>query len=356
MRLVKWELNKLARTPALWVYLALCLVFNALILLSDNYPQEVNELSREIRLTGETRMVDGEDIFDGYDATGLANGIVDALNLRGMPETLMRGKYQELQPVVEGFAEKDVSLDIYAGLFTKRMHGKLFGTTFNLIVTESVLLAVLTALYILGYEHLHKTELLIYSSRTGRDITRHKRIAGMICAVAGFVLIACFTLGLYFTLWDYSGLWGANVSSQFNYVLDGITSKPFITWRSFTVAEYLVAVLCLHFGLTLVFTIIGNVLGLLTRNTYMAFMGFILMAAVMMAAAYFFADIGFIWGYFLATFSPMTVWAVKSLWLTDMGVWGMIPYHETAVILGNLILASLVMAMAARRFKRKDMV
>ena len=47
------------------------------------------------------------------------------------------------------------------------------------------------------------------------------------------------TLVPYFLLYDYSGIWNASVSSQFNYFSDMLVVRPFLTWGDFTVGQYL---------------------------------------------------------------------------------------------------------------------
>lgn len=50
----------------------------------------------------------------------------------------------------------------------------------------------------------------------------------------------------YFALWDYGGVWGASVSSQFNYLIESMVRRPFFTWADFTVAGYLAASLAVE--------------------------------------------------------------------------------------------------------------
>ena len=357
MRLYKWELKKLVSAPAVWVFLALCAAFNILIIAENSYESAwANEISREIARTGERRYTDREDIFMGYDTSYLADVFVKAFRLRGGSEALMRGKYERLQAVVRRNAEAAVSLDIYADGATYEAHRSLFRKTLFPIFTESILFAVLSALYTLGYEHQQKTEPLVYGTRTGRAVTRHKRAAALTAAACGFALLAALTLAVHFAVWDFSGLWNSNVSGMMNYVIDEPGTRPFITWANLNVAQYLAAVLALGFALTVVFSLIGSVTGLLTGNTYYGFMVVFLLCALLLTSVFFFAEAGLGWGMMVSTFTPVAAWFSSRIWLTDMGGWGFIPFHETTVVLGSLALLSIIVMLASRRFLRKDVL
>lgn len=59
--------------------------------------------------------------------------------------------------------------------------------------------------------------------------------------------MAAVTLGVYFRLWDYGGVWRASVSSQFNYLTDMLFRRPFLTWGDFTVGGYLAGLWIAYF-------------------------------------------------------------------------------------------------------------
>jgi hypothetical protein len=228
----------------------------------------------------------------------------------------------------------------------------------GLIMAEAGILAALAMLYSLGYEHQNKTESQVYSSKAGRRILRHKYLAALIAGAAGFALIAGLTFALYFSVWDYSGLWNANVSSGNNTIFDPLLGElPFITWQSFTVGGYLAAVTALAFALTLVFALFGGVFGLLLiRSTYAAFIAAGMTLFASFAAGIVLLDAGFIGGYYAAMLTPVNLWSLRRGWLTDMGSSALFAYHETWGIALCFAVSAIVTVVALRRFKRKDMV
>jgi len=358
MRLYKWELAKLLSAPAMWGFLLLCLIFNVLIIAGESYDApNANELSCRLASTGDTRYTDGYDVFEGYDTGYVADAFVKTLRLRGGAESLVRYKYEKLQAAVIRNAETDVGTDIYADVYTKyAVHGTLFRTILSPLLTEAALFALLSALLTFGNEYRQKTESVIYGSKTGRGITRHKQAAALTVSAIGFILLFGLTLMIYFSIWDFSGFWRANVQSVNNFIFDEAGQRPFITWLSLNVAQYLTAVIILGFALTMVFCLIGTVTGLLTRNTYMGFILIMLIAVATIAAIIFCANNGLGLIYLALLFSPVAAWFSSSEWLTDMGSWGAVPFHETVTISLNLLLFSIMTILAARRFKRKDVL
>jgi len=358
MRLYKWELAKLLSAPAMWVFAALCLIFNILIIAGESYgAPNANELSRRLYKTSETRYSDGFDVFENYDTSYIADAFVKTLRLRGGAESAVRYKYEKLQAAVIRNAETDVGTDIYADVYTKfAVHGTLFRTVLPPLLTEAALFALLSALLTHGNEHRHKTEPVVYASKTGRGITRHKQAAALTVSAIGFILLFGLTLAVHFSVWDFSGFWRSNVQSVNNFIFDEAGQRPFITWISLNVAQYLAAVLILGFALTTVFCLIGGFAGLLTRNTYMGFILIMLIAVATIAAIIFCANNGLGLVYITLLFSPVAAWFSSPGWLTDMGSWGAIPFHETVTISLNLLLFSVITILAARRFKRKDVL
>ena len=129
------------------------------------------------------------------------------------------------------------------------------------MVGEGAVLGMLAALYLLGYEKVHRTEGMVYTTSTGRNMVRGKIVAAVTAGVALYLLLTGLTLGIYFVQWDYSGLWSASVSSQFNFLTDMMVRRPFLTWADFTVAQYLVACLALGGGLVVGMTLLAALCG-----------------------------------------------------------------------------------------------
>lgn len=269
MKRVGWEWRKLLTLPALWGFLALCLAFNGLLM--ANAPgdcQTFGEISATARALGQRvaqdfveglaqrpatpvqealSQVTGEmtNVYAGYDLSGLVTRYQQLLSASPTASAWMTAKYQALEQRVDHLAQTGAAMDLYAGPMTHDSHQFLFGTLMRAMVGEGAVLGMLAALYLLGYEKVHRTEGMVYTTCTGRNMVRGKIVAGVTAGVALYLLLTGLTLGIYFTQWDYSGLWSASVSSQFNFLTDMMVRRPFLTWADFTVAQYLVACLAL---------------------------------------------------------------------------------------------------------------
>ena len=143
------------------------------------------------------------------------------------------------------------------------VHQFLYGVLMRAVLTEGAVLGMLSMLFLLGYENQQRTAAGVYASCTGRKLCRCKVLAGITWALAVYLLLAAVTLGIFLLFWDWSGVWGGSVSSQFNYVIDLFYPRPFFTWTDFTVGGYLAAAVGLGGLLTVVFALLAAICVLL---------------------------------------------------------------------------------------------
>lgn len=380
MTLAAWEWRKLVRLPALWGFLALCLTFNGLLLWEeDSLRQPFNETSAIAEELGQR--VDGAflegledlprteygdlvlaaaremtDIFEDYDTRDLAGLYGGVVKSSPAAVRLMKWKYALMAERVKHLGETGAAMDLYAGPVSHDAHQFLYDTLFRAVVTESLLLGMLSMLYLLGFEGQRRTVSLVCASRTGRRLYGKKVLAGLTAAVFLYALLAAVTLGVYFCLWDYGGVWGASVSSQFNYLTDMLFRRPFLTWGDFTVGGYLAAELTLGALLTAAFALLAAVCNLLLRNAY---------AAALMLAVVCFGGVGLtaglaqagLWiGYFVSLVHPACVWLGLGGWFTELGLSGAVPWQETVSTGLDLLVFGLGTVLALRLFRRKDIV
>lgn len=381
MRILRFELKKLTAMQMMWGFVALCLALNVSIIfgyrykivdfsffsyvedtayitgnvLGDGFSERLSSMpdnENKSRLIYETK--NPARIYKDYDTISLADSYIDLYGITGIGADLLNTKYEKLQSVVDNLSKEKADLSLYAADTTSEVHNLLFGVVVRTIITEACILAALIMLYLCAYEHQSKTELTVYSTKVGRGVFKYKFRAGLILSAICFTIITAVTLLVYFGIFDYSQIWRASVSSGFNYVYTMIGSKPFITWIPFTVLEYLLAILALGFGLTLVFAMMGACIGFLSRNSYIGAILFFMVALAMMTVPYAFSEAGIWSGYFVSQFSPVCLWWSSPTWFTDMGNVSVIPFHETAGIIGNLVIWGTFVVLSYRYMKRKD--
>ena len=227
MSLAVYEWRKLFRLPALWVFLALGLLFNALLIctLSEWDRSFFNETSADAALLGQRvdqAFCDGlsvlpetenrsvllqsviclEDVFETYNTGILKEFYTGMVKASPTAASWMAWKYDTLSARVEHLARTDAGMDLYAGPVTQGSHQFLFGTLMRSILGEAAVAAMLGTLYLLGYEGMHKTESLTCASRTGRRLRRTKVLAALAASPLFLALVAVPTLGLYFARFD----------------------------------------------------------------------------------------------------------------------------------------------------------
>ena len=379
MRLAVWEWRKLFRLPALWVFVGLCLILNGLLLSSPSAIDRVffNDTSADAAALGQRvdedfleglaarsdtenrellrQSVAGlENTLEDYDTQELTNFYQSIMAGDSLAQSWMEWKYALLQERVDHLAQTGAALDLYAGPITHDSHQYLYNTLFRVLLTESVLLGLLCALYLVGYEGLSGTQSLACASRTGRGLWRSKTLAALAAALGLYALLALLTLGPYLLLWDYSGIWEGSVSSQFNYYIDMLYSRPFLTWMDFTVESYFAAMIVAGGGLVAVFTLMGATVGLLIRNTYGAAIAAAAFCALLLGLSSTLANLGLWSVYMLTTFSPVYLWLTINGWFTELGLGGLVPWQETVSLTFNLLVWGGLALLALRRFARKD--
>nr|WP_325185097.1 hypothetical protein [uncultured Oscillibacter sp.] len=380
MRLLRYEWSKLARLPALWGFLALCLAFNCLLIGSgDRWRWEWNEAAGITDGLGQRvgrEFLDGlgrhsrsdyrdyllsaaegmTDIYADYDLkalSGFYNGYV-----KGSPAAaaLMERKYDRLAERVAHLSQAGAAMDWYGGPVTHYVHQFLYGTLMRAVLTEGAVLGMLSMLFLLGYENQQRTAAGVYASRTGRKLCRRKILAGVSWALAAYLLLAAVTLGIFLLFWDWRGVWSGSVSGQFNYVIDLFYPRPFFTWADFTAGGYLAAVVGLGGLLTVVFTLLAAICGTLMQNVYLSALLLALLLCGGTAVQALCAQAGLWMGYALLTFQPVSIWLTVNGWFTELGLNAFVPWQETIGTGLGLAVCGLGTALALRRFGRKDVM
>jgi len=378
MKLAIYEWRKLAALPALWVFLALCLAFNGLLMAGHLPGRELFQAAGQVteqlgqrvdrdflagledlpqtpyKRTLQDTAAGMENIYASFDLDELTAFYQHQVRKSPLAVSWMTWKYSLLEGRVDHLARTGAALDFYAGPVTHDSHQFLFGTLLRAVTGEGAILGMLAVLRLLGCEEASGTQAMVCTSRTGRGLYRTKILVGVIAAVGFYVLLTALTLGVYLLLWDHGGMWSASVSSQLNYIVDLLYKKPFLTWADFTLGQYLAASVLLGGLLTGVFALLAAPVGLLIRNTYLAALVLMLLVFLPMAAASALGELGLWAAYFVVGLAPTCLWLQINGWFTELGLGAFLPWQETIGTAGNLLLLALLTAWVLRRFRRKD--
>ena len=378
MRLLRYEWSKLVRLPAFWGVLVLCLAFNCLLIGSGNHLRR--EWNEAASLTGgldqrvDTGFLSGlrqqtqseyrdyllysaegmTNIYADYDLQSLADYYTGYVESSPKAAWLMERKYDSLAERVAHLSETGAAMDWYGGPSSHNVHQFLYGTLMRAVLTEGAVLGMLSMLYLLGYENQQRTAAWVHASYTGRKLFRCKVLAGIIWALAIYLLLAAVTLTVFLLFWNWGGVWGGSVSSQFNYITDMLVRRPFFTWADFTAAGYLAAVVGLGALLTVVFTLLAAVCGTLIQKIYISALVLTLLLCGGAAAQALCAQLGLWMGYALLTFQPVSLWLSINGWFTELGLSAFVPWQETVATGVGLAICGAGTALALWRFGRKD--
>lgn len=384
--LIYWlELKKLLSAVAVWGFIAACLLFNLVIIISNSGDEYGDFVGAVAQVTGYildqsfaeklSRLTVGgkpaeylaqlkhetegvTDVFEGYETRYIGERYIQAMGATGYWADLMREKYAALQKVVEEKAKKDESLTLYFAGATHERHQLLFDTLLGWLFTEGALAAVLLALLAVGYENIYGTESLVYSTKKGRQVMGPKLAASLTAGLGTYILLAVLTFIAYFSVNKYGGIWGSSVSSFFNYRVDLITgNRPFITWYSFSVLTYFLAMVGAGAILVLCFALLAFGIGMVVRNSYLAFLVFLLVNGVNIVVPLQIPQtlpIGLAIKY-LSVLSPVGLWLKHGIWFTDGDVDVIWPYFETLGLGLSLVVLTVFCVSALIYFRKRDL-
>jgi hypothetical protein len=341
MSMFLYELKKILLTPAIIGVALLCLIFNIVLVCAYYDDTDFQSDSQAV------------NIFEGFDASNIAEGFVAKYHVTGSNADNIREKYAKLQPVIDEKATNGDALSNYFREQTYYRHGLLFGTMFLAIIAESCLLALFAALVSVTYENTRNTEHIVCASKVGRHIVRSKLCASLTAAVCFTAIILVLTLGTFFAKFDFSGVWGDNVSSAFNFAAYSY-AIPFITWHSFTVAGYLWAAIGALFSLAICFCLMGYAIGVLAKNSYVAFIGSILAVALPFIVKPLFS-IGSITLSAL-NLAPTNLWLNSAEWFTDGNAGILWANFECIGLSVSFTALALVSFAAAKIFGKRELL
>ena len=362
----------------LLVFVVLCFGFNLIIVISGAYYFDYSDYVADASKTtgyrlgtefdekiaelipGETRdyfeadTVGKTDIFDGYDTAYIAEAYIGKLGFSGYIAEALRNKYAALQNAVDDKAAADESLTLYFANATSDKHFELHGVILRFLFAQCGILAALVMLLSLGYEHSSRTTHTVYATKTGRSIQRYKMVASLSVGMMAFAVLTGLTLAAYFAFNDYGNIWSSSVSSIYNVIDDLLAgSRPFITWQSYTVLTYLLAVLGIAALLTVCFGLVAFIIGTWMKNSYIGYLVFLIINAGCIVAAV--ALSGKLPAYFFML-TPTWLWLKQPYWFTDGGADILWKNFEILGVCASLALLAGLCLFSARMFRKRDIV
>lgn len=212
----------------------------------------------------------GDSIESDYEQINwskIAEGEIAKYQLSGPPAQLLKEEYTKLSKRFERMKEEGEHKEWFFSGKQYLMHSFLFRTLFGHLVFESLILIVLTTALITNFEFESRTHLVAYSTRRGRKLKKDKLIASLLTTTVITSLLFIATLGVYFTVFDYSNLWQSSISSALNWEYQ----LPYVSWWELSFGSFLLLSTVLIYVCMLLFTMLTYSISMLVKNNYFTF-------------------------------------------------------------------------------------
>ncbi|MEK4700182.1 hypothetical protein MKX47_11340 [Solibacillus sp. FSL R7-0668] len=230
-----------------------------------------------------------------------------------------------------------------------RMHSELFRSHMKTLAIEGVLLVVLLTAFITNYEFEQRTQLVIYPTKKGRKLLLNKGFASLLGSLLVIAVLFGVTLATYFTVYDYSAVWQASISSGFNWEY----KLPYIPWWDVSVGQYFMLALAVLLAILLIVGMLTFTIAVFVKNSYYTWIIVVLMLMVIFIVPAYFSNAVILW---LTTFNISSLMMNPHLYFDGGITFIETKYHEVWTLLISFAIVSVGVYGAIRYFNRKDVV
>ncbi|AXI00943.1 hypothetical protein DV702_15230 [Sporosarcina sp. PTS2304] len=235
----------------------------------DNFSEAELELYEQLQLkemyADFAHTIDGE--YAKIDLKMVAENEILKYGLSGQAAKVLRHEYGKLAQRFEELKQNDEHKEWFFLGKSYQMHSFLFRSLTAHLIFEILILVVLATAFMTNFEFENRTQLHTYASKRGRSLMKDKLAASLIIATLVTVLLMLVTFGTYFTVFDYTHLWGSSISSAFNWEYN----FPYITWWEMPFLKFLMLVIGLIYMSMLLFTALAFAIAVVVKNSYATF-------------------------------------------------------------------------------------
>lgn len=295
-----------------------------------------------------------ESMYDGLDMMDILERKKNMCRYyaAGLYEKFIDKNYERWQERVNGIKSTgEGNYGFYPGA-AYRVHGIFYGKVCRTLLLEMAALVMLSMLFLMDYERLHRTRELVAAARTGKKTMAVKAAAGFLCGMmASFILMGA-TFLYFFSKVSFAELWQAPVASYVMAEIRGNLFYPFITCCPLTLRQYFILSIAVFAALLLISGSITAAFYMLLQNSYFAFLCQCLFYMVSYLAAFYhtatFADV------ILAVFNPASLWITCGGWFMENDLILSFPANECWCI-GCMGVSAAVLAWIGKtRYKKMD--
>lgn len=330
--------------------------YESATVLTNNYRQTEIYNKEELKFFNEVKVVENyydiaKDIdisYRGINILDIGRTAISENKLSGRPADTVRNQYKKLSKRFDKLKENGEYKNLFFIGRAYKMHSLLFKSLFRNFIYEIMILVVLITGYLINYEFENKTQLVVYSTKRGRNLARDKFYVSIFASILVTTIIISLTLVVYFSVISYSGLWTVPISSGFN----SDYGLAHISWWNMSFIRYLIYCIVLVYLCQLLFTFIAFIISSFIKNSYIVFFTFAIIFGIAQVIP------GLMPGNSIfilaANFTPFVLISNPSLWFMEKGILTFKYYEVITVSVWTLILLTMC-GICTRRFKKQNL-
>ncbi len=352
MRIAKKEFFKLIKSPFIWFVFLAFFLLNTVIIYSYvgeksiwqemrkmyetilEYGVNLQDVSPKEQVQTKTATTNTEDktdymeFYQSYLETyGTMYDNLDMMDILKQKERMydyhptgaygkfINENYEKLQKRVEEIKQSgEDDYGFYPGM-VYNIHGFLYGKIGKKLLLEMTVLVILSILFLMDYERIHKTRNLVLVTRTGKQVMRTKVLMGLLGGLLYSLLLMAGTYGYFFFHVSFIGLWKVPVASNLITEARGQLTYPFITFWRLSEANYLLLTLLVFMGILLLAAGLSIAIQMLLQNSYLTFLVQCLLFMSLELFAYW--NTATFFDVVKAVCNPVVLWITCGAWFME---------------------------------------
>ena len=318
--------------------------------IEETYDKEEVEFIKDFRIMEAYyyKIQEIDEFYSSIDIMERAENEILKYGLSGKAADIVRKQYKAFNERFHQLVNNNEHKNLFFIGKAYQMHSLLFRNILKTIIFEIIILVVLITAYLVNYEFDNSTENIVYSTKKGRNLVLDKLQITMASSIIVATIILITGLGLYFIVFDYSGLWNVPISSYYNRDYN----FPYLSWWNMSFVQYLFFSVGLVYLIALLFNGIAFIIARSIKNTYFAFFVFaIIFGLFLIVPGMAPRDSITI---FIGGFTPFFLIINPHMWFMESGAFTTFKYYELATVaIWSLALLALG-ALSINRFKRQD--
>ncbi|MFT5872440.1 MAG: hypothetical protein ACI8WT_001371 [Clostridium sp.] len=344
------ELNKTTSQKTSKTYKSAAKLFSNDFNSGSIYKKEYLEFFNEVRVI-ENYYYIAKDIDVSYkdiDIVELGEAVIAKYKLSGSAGETVRKQYSKLSIRFGKLKENGEHKNLFFIGKAYKMHTLLFKSLFGNFIYEIMILVVLITGYLINYEFENKTQFVVYSTKRGRKLSTDKFYVSIFSSILVTTIIISISLGVYFSVVSYSGLWSVPISSGFNWEYN----VPYISWWDMSFAKYLFYCIGLVYACEILFTFITFIIASFIKNSYIVFFTFaIILGIFLIIPGIIPANSNAI---LVAHFTPFVLILNPFVWFMEKGITTFEYYEVITIVVWAAILLTLC-GLCTRRLKKQNL-